>query len=112
MPQAMRCLALAVALAGIAPNAPAQDGDVAAGHVFARKACNACHVVEAKQSAPRRIVIGPNFRDVASSSGITATALTVFLATSHPKMPNLILTREERADVIAYILSLRDRPSR
>ena len=36
--------------------------------------------------------------------------LRVFLTTSHPKMPNLILTPEEIADVSAYILSLRHRP--
>jgi hypothetical protein len=39
---------------------------------------------------------------------MTATALRVFLTSSHPKMPNLILTPEETADVIAYILSLRE----
>jgi len=41
---------------------------------------------------------------------MTATALRVFLTTSHPKMPNLILTPEEIADVSAYILSLHHRP--
>ena len=40
---------------------------------------------------------------------MTATALRVFLTTSHPKMPNLILTSEQIADVSAYILSLRER---
>jgi mono/diheme cytochrome c family protein len=85
----------------------AQDGNVAAGHAFAREACNACHVVDEEQRAPRLIVIGPAFRDIANTRGITATALRVFLTTSHPKMPNLILTPEDTADVIAYILSLR-----
>ena len=42
--------------------------------------------------------------------GVTATALKVFLTSSHPKMPNLILTPEEIADVTAYILSLRNHP--
>ena len=41
---------------------------------------------------------------------MTATALRVFLTSSHPKMPNLILKPGQTADVIAYILSLRDRP--
>jgi cytochrome c len=102
---------LATVLATTALSAHAQDGDVAAGHAFAREACNACHVVEAEQRAPRHIAIGPAFRDIAKTRGITATALRVFLTTSHPKMPNLILTPEETADVITYILSLRDRPS-
>lgn len=102
-------LVSAVALVATALPAHAQDGAVTAGHAFAREACNACHVVEADQQAPRRILIGPEFREIANTRGITATALRVFLTTSHPKMPNLILTSEEMADVIAYILSLRDR---
>ena len=37
----------------------------------------------------------------------TAQALGVFLKTSHPTMPNIMLSDNERDDVIAYILSLR-----
>jgi mono/diheme cytochrome c family protein len=99
---------LAAGLAVAALRAHGQDGDVASGHAFAREACNACHMVEAEQRAPRLIAIGPAFRDIANTRGITATSLRVFLTTSHPKMPNLILTPEETADVIGYILSLRD----
>jgi hypothetical protein len=40
---------------------------------------------------------------------MTATALPVFLTTSHSKMPNLILAPQQIADVSAYILSLRER---
>src|SRR5215470_12236947 len=106
----VRCLVPAATLALIAFSARAQDGDAAAGYAFARQACRACHVVEAEQPAPRLLVIGPAFRDIANTRGITATALRVFLTTSHPKMPNLILTPDDIADVSAYILSLRDRP--
>src|SRR5271166_2188046 len=62
----------------------------------------------AEESSPRRFEIGPAFRDVANTPGMTATALRVFLTSSHPKMPNLILKPEEIADVTAYILNLRD----
>jgi len=110
MPVITRPLAPVAILALTAVSAHAQDGDAAAGHAFALEACNACHVVEAEQQEPRRIVIGPAFLDIANTRGMTATALRVFLTTSHPKMPNLILTPEEIADVSAYILSLRDRP--
>ena len=90
-------------------SANAQDGDVAAGRTFAREACNSCHVVEPTNPPPRIVVIGPNFQDIANTKGMTATALRVFLTTSHPKMPNLILAPEQITDVIAYILSLRER---
>jgi mono/diheme cytochrome c family protein len=116
MPQAARScrtglvrVILAATLAAAAQNAHAQDGNVAAGRVFARGACNPCHVVETEQRGRRLIIIGPAFRDIANTPGITAAALRAFLTTSHPKMPNLILEPEEMANVIAYILSLRDR---
>ena len=107
MKRLKRMTALAAALLATAAVARAEDGDAAAGHAFARNACQPCHAVEAEQRKPRMVVIGPAFRDVANTSGMTATAIRVFLRTSHPKMPNLILTPEEADDVIAYILSLR-----
>jgi mono/diheme cytochrome c family protein len=110
MCRAIHAVVLAAALAATALSAKAQEGDIAAGHAFARKACKACHEVEAEaeKPSPRMIEIGPAFRDVANTPGMTATALRVFLTSSHPKMPNLILTPEEITDVSAYILSLRD----
>jgi mono/diheme cytochrome c family protein len=106
--RALRTATLASALAARALNATAQDGDVAAGRAFAHEACISCHVVEPTNASPRVVVVGPNFEDIANTKGMTATALRVFLTTSHPKMPNLILTPEDTTDVIAYILSLRE----
>jgi cytochrome c len=108
MEQARRAVMVAAALAATPWNATAQDGDVAAGHTFAREACISCHVVEPENRSSRIVSIGPNFQDIANTKGMTATALRVFLTTSHPKMPNLILTPEDTTDVIAYILSLRE----
>lgn len=105
--RALRTAILSSALAAAAWNANAQDGDVAAGHGFAREACNSCDIVEPTNASPRVVLIGPNFQDIANTKGMTATALRVFLTTSHPKMPNLILTPEQMSGVIAYILSLR-----
>jgi hypothetical protein len=59
--------------------------------------------------SPRTLPIAPDFKAIANTPATTATSLRVFLATSHPKMPNLILTQQQSADVIACILSLRDR---
>lgn len=109
MEQARVAVMVAAALTAIALTANAQDGDVAAGRTFAHEACNSCHVVEPTNRSPRILVIGPDFQDIANTKGMTATALRVFLTTSHPKMPNLILAPEQITDVIAYILSLRER---
>ena len=77
MKRVKRAAALAAALVATAAGAHAQDGDVAAGHAFARNACKPCHAVEAEQRTPRRIVIGPASRDVANTPGMTATAIRV-----------------------------------
>jgi hypothetical protein len=50
----------------------------------------------------------PVFKDVANTSGMTATALTIWLQTSHPTMPNIILEPNDMSNVVAYILSLKD----
>jgi cytochrome c len=109
MEQTRLAVMVAAALTATAFNANAQDEDVAAGRAFAREACNSCHVVEPANPSPRVVAIGPNFQDIANTKGMTATALRVFLTTSHPKMQNLILAPEQITDVIAYILSLRER---
>jgi hypothetical protein len=40
---------------------------------------------------------------------MTGTALTVWMQTSHPTMPNFVLTKQDTLDVVAYILSLKGR---
>jgi len=93
---------LAAALAATA-FAKAQDGDIAAGHGLAREARRACHIVDPEARPPRIFEIGPAFRDIANTPGMTRTAIRVFLASSHPEMPNPILTTDEIADVTANI---------
>jgi cytochrome c551/c552 len=92
--QARRAVVFAVALVATAVNAKAQEGDIAAGHAFAREACKACHMVEPEERSPRILEIGPAFRDIADTAGMTATAIRVFLTSSQPKVLNLILTPE------------------
>ena len=107
----MRIGMLAGVLAGYAYAATAQDasGNPEAGRQYARQVRSPCHAVTAEQAAQRRIVIAPDFQTIADTSGMTATALRAFLLTPHPKTPNLILTTEQSADVIAFVLSRRDR---
>lgn len=107
----MGTILLAAGLAAITAVADARDGsgDPAAGHAFAQQVCSPCHAVTPDRKSPRLLDIAPDFQAIANTRGMTATALRAFLTTSHPKMPNLILTPEQSADVIAYILSLRRR---
>jgi len=92
-----------------AANAQEAPGNPEAGRVYAREVCSPCHPVTPEQASQRTIAIAPDFQTIANTPGMTASALRAFLQTPHPKMPNLILTPDQSADVIAFLLSLRDR---
>ena len=49
----------------------------------------------------------PSFQSVADLPSTTGLSLNVFLHSNHKNMPNLILSRADSHDVIAYILSLK-----
>jgi hypothetical protein len=40
---------------------------------------------------------------------VTGTALRVWMETSHPTMPNIVVEKQDMLNVIAYILSLKGR---
>jgi mono/diheme cytochrome c family protein len=104
-------LALAVIFAGASLEAGAQTtGNRAAGKSFALQTCTPCHIVADNQRSLPRFATAPAFRAIANAPGKTETSLHVFLSSPHPTMPNLILSREEQDNVIAYILSMRRRP--
>src|SRR3954451_5446830 len=106
MHSAVRDLVPILAL-GFGLSASAEEsGNPAAGAGFARTACGSCHATEARQMASPD-ENAPAFQVIADMPSMTGTALTVWLRTSHPTMPNLQLTTTETADVIAYIHSLR-----
>jgi len=107
----MRIVTLVGILAASAYAANAQDvaGNPKVGRAYVREVCSPCHAVTAEQRSQRTIAVAPDFQTIANTSGMTATALRAFLQTPHPKMPNLILTPEQSADVIAFVLSLRHR---
>ena len=48
----------------------------------------------------------PTFQSVADTPGMTEMALTVWLQSSHPTMPNIILKPDDLRNVVAYIRSL------
>ena len=89
----------------LASAAHAQDADIEAGTAYAQEVCAACHAVlpnEELSPLPQ----APTFQSVADTPGMTELALTVWLQSSHPTMPNIILTQDELRNVVAYIRSL------
>jgi len=83
-------------------------GNPRAGHDFALQTCTLCHLVSSRQQSPPRVAKGPTFSAIANTRSTTALSLQAFLTTPHPTMPNLVLSPDETANVIAYILSLRN----
>lgn len=96
-------------LVGMTQSAFAEDlGDLNRGAAIASTTCASCHAVRRGQlRSPDPMA--PNFTDIATTLGMTDRALRVWLQTSHPTMPNVVLTKQERDDVVAYIMSLRSR---
>lgn len=96
----------AAALLGSCFAANAQDADIEAGAAYAEQVCAACHAVLAnEQYSP--LPQAPTFQSVADTPGMTELALSVWLQSSHPTMPNIILTPDELRNVVAYIRSLK-----
>ena len=85
-----------------------ETGDARRGLLYAQRQCSDCHGVEAGQARSPRGGIA-TFKDIANTPGMTPMALRVWFQSPHPNMPNLLLDPADRDDVIAYIVSLRDR---
>jgi mono/diheme cytochrome c family protein len=96
-----------IVLFGVASGrACAQElGDVAAGRTLAEKWCSSCHVVTSSQQLGTSTG-APTFFAIARMKSITRLSLRVFFQTSHDRMPNLQLNRDEVDNLSAYILSL------
>ena len=95
-------LALSVAASGVCAQA---IGDPKQGLALAQQTCSPCHATMAEQDRSPNAQ-APRFVDLAAASGMTNAALLVALTTPHAGMPMFTFTKEQRDDVIAYILSL------
>ena len=81
-------------------------GQASRGLALAQRLCAECHAVQ-KEYSQSLNANAPRFQAIASIPGMTATALSAVLNTPHRAMPNIMLTADEQADIIAYILSLK-----
>jgi mono/diheme cytochrome c family protein len=81
-------------------------GSEGLGKAFAAKACAECHDIEPGGSLSPNPE-SPSFQEVADSIGMSPRALAVWLRSSHPTMPDIILSDEDTDNVIAYIMSLK-----
>jgi len=83
------------------------SGSIDAGYRLAKASCAQCHGVDRKGYSANPAA--PAFEDIANVPGMTRAALTVAMRTSHRSMPNLVIEGRDAADIIAYILSLKEK---
>ncbi len=100
---------LAMMSADVHAGEDATAGNVRAGRQYAMKMCAECHDVVSRDGGPLSKVGAPDFHAIANAKTTSAIGLNVFLVSPHPTMPNFIIADEDRRNVIAYILSLKDR---
>jgi mono/diheme cytochrome c family protein len=90
-----------VSIVGVAPVFAQAYGAPATGERLAAETCAQCHSGVGGSGG------APAFVTIASMPSTTEQSLTAFLQTPHASMPDLIISPEDRSDLVAYILSLR-----
>jgi mono/diheme cytochrome c family protein len=100
-------LGLTFAAVMFAAQAAAQEPSAYLGKVYSQQLCAECHAVTGdKLESPD--AQAPTFRAVANTPGMTTMALSAWMYSMHPTMPNIMLKPERGEHIFAYILSLKD----
>ena len=101
-------VAAAVTLAAQLPVlAQPVDGNPLSGQQIATKLCSSCHRVLPMTLSDKGDP--PSFQSIADLSSTTGLSLNVFLHSNHKDMPDFMLSRTVSDDLIAYILSLKQK---
>ena len=83
-----------------------EEGDPQAGLEYAKEVCANCHGIS---NATSPVPGATAFNEIAYGPEMSANALLVWMQTLHPTMPYITLEPEDLMDVIAYILSHKDK---
>jgi mono/diheme cytochrome c family protein len=83
------------------------DGDPASGRQIATKRCSSCHRIQ--PLTPSDKADPASFQSIADLPSTTGISLNVFLHSNHRNMPDFMITSAESNDLIAYILSLKQK---
>lgn len=97
----IRSSTLAFALLPTLSSGFASPADAVNGGRLAKQWCSSCHIVSSSQT--RGADFAPPFSSIAKHPGFTASRTAQFLMHSHPRMPDVHLTRDEARDLAAYI---------
>jgi mono/diheme cytochrome c family protein len=97
----IRAGALALAVLTTLSAGLAAPADAVNGGRLAKQWCSSCHIVSSSQT--RGADFAPPFSSIANHPGFSAGRIAQFLMHSHPRMPDVHLTRDEARDLSAYI---------
>ena len=108
MASAFRYYLISVALVTATHASATQARDTSPGFAYAKQVCSECHAVRrGERVSPHERA--PAFQVVADAPGMSEMALQVWFQSPHPSMPNLLIKAQEGDDLVAYILSLKQR---
>ena len=82
-------------------------GDPASGRQIAITQCSSCHRVMPMTLSDK--ADPPSFQSIADLPSTTGISLNVFLHSNHRNMPDFIVSSADSNDLIAYILSLKQK---
>ena len=97
----MRTVLLTLAAATLSSQAAFAAGSPQTGKEIAERWCSGCHAVGVSGTDA-----APPFTEIAKRPGRSEDYFYVWLSDPHPPMPRLDLSRQDIADLIAYLRSL------
>lgn len=74
---------------------------------LSRALCVNCHSVEPGGAARQFVADVPSFMAIATKPGQSADRMQGYILTPHPPMPQVQLTKNELADIAAYVMTLK-----
>jgi mono/diheme cytochrome c family protein len=83
------------------------DGDPASGRQIAARLCSSCHRVLPMTLSDK--ADPPSFQSIADLPSTTGISLNAFLHSNHRNMPDFMVSSAVSNDLIAYILSLKQK---
>lgn len=91
-----------LALLALAISPQAHAADPAQGERLAKRWCAECHVVAPGQTSAKADV--PSFASISANRRVPE--ISAFLRADHPQMPDMSLSRDEIANLIAWMQTL------
>ena len=96
--------AITLSLQASAALATDPSADPGHGEVVVKRWCADCHMVAEGQKTSTE---APPFSSIARRPDFDPRRIALFLLDPHPKMPNMHLSREDVADIAAYLATLK-----